>query len=58
VAADDLGVELAGASRLDGAAELGSMTAGLSGASTLRYRGAPAFTRQETSGSSSITRVS
>jgi hypothetical protein len=115
VAADDLGVELSGASRLDGAAELGSMTAGLSGASelvlsgrvrsmsasasgasrlalqelqvdslevdlsgantaevsvrrtisaglsgasTLRYRGTPAFTRQETSGGSTITRVS
>jgi hypothetical protein len=39
VAADDLGVELSGTSRLDGAAELGSMTAGLSGAAELALSG-------------------
>jgi len=33
---DDLGLELAGASRLDGAAELRSMTAALCGSSITR----------------------
>ena len=35
-----------------------TLSATLSGASSLRYRGSPTLTRQETSGGSSITRVS
>jgi Putative auto-transporter adhesin, head GIN domain len=53
---DALEVELSGASHAEVAVHR-TISASLSGASSLRYRGAPTLTRQDTSGGSSIARV-
>jgi hypothetical protein len=49
-------VSLSGASNADVAVRR-TISASLSGGSSLRYRGSPTVTRQDVSGSSSITRV-
>jgi hypothetical protein len=49
----DLAIDLSGASTADGSVT-GTISAGVSGASSLRYRGSPTFTRREVSGGSSI----
>jgi Putative auto-transporter adhesin, head GIN domain len=56
LAGDDLHVELSGASNAEVLVRR-TISASLSGASSLRYRGAPTLTRQETSGGSSISQV-
>jgi Putative auto-transporter adhesin, head GIN domain len=53
---DALEVSLSGASNAEAGVRR-TISATLSGASSLRYRGSPTLTRQETSGGSSITRV-
>lgn len=53
---DALEVSLSGASNADVSVRR-SISASLSGASSLRYRGSPTFTRQDVSGGSSVTRV-
>jgi hypothetical protein len=53
---DALEVSLSGASNAEVSVRR-TISASLSGASSLRYRGSPTFTRQEVSGGSSITRV-
>jgi Putative auto-transporter adhesin, head GIN domain len=53
---DALEVELSGASNAEVSVRR-TISASLSGASSLRYRGAPTLTRQDTSGGSSIARV-
>jgi hypothetical protein len=53
---DALAVSLSGASNADVAVRR-TISASLSGGSSLRYRGSPTVTRQDVSGSSSITRV-
>jgi len=54
---DGLDVGLSGASNAEVSVRR-TISASLSGASSLRYRGSPTFTKQETSGGSSITRMS
>jgi Putative auto-transporter adhesin, head GIN domain len=54
---DSLEVNLSGASNAEVSVRR-TISATLSGASSLRYKGSPTFTRQEISGGSSITRVS
>lgn len=54
---DELEVSLSGASSAEVSVRR-TISASLSGASSLRYRGAPTFIRQDTSGGSTITRVS
>jgi len=49
----DLAIGLSGASTADGSVAE-TISAGVSGASSLRYRGSPTFTRREVSGGSSI----
>ena len=51
--AADLVIELSGASEATVAAT-GTISAGLSGASTLRYKGSPSFTKKDVSGASNI----
>jgi hypothetical protein len=53
---DVLEVELSGASNAEVSVRR-AIAASLSGASSLRYRGSPTLTRQDTSGGSSITRA-
>jgi hypothetical protein len=53
---DALEVELSGASNAEVSVRR-TLAASLSGASSLRYRGSPTLTRQDTSGGSSITRA-
>ena len=53
---DGLEVDLSGASTAEVSVRR-TISASLSGASSLRYRGSPTLTRQETSGGSSIARV-
>jgi hypothetical protein len=53
---DALEVSLSGASNAEVSVRR-TISASLSGASSLRYRGSPTFTRQEVSGGSSVTRV-
>jgi putative autotransporter adhesin-like protein len=54
---DALEVSLSGASNAEVSVRR-TISASLSGASSLRYRGSPTLTKQETSGGSSITRMS
>ncbi|HEV8651189.1 MAG TPA: head GIN domain-containing protein [Actinomycetes bacterium] len=54
--AERLDVQLSGASKATVSAT-GTISADLSGASSLRYKGSPRFERQQTSGSSSIERL-
>jgi hypothetical protein len=49
----DLAIDLSGASTAD-VSVTGTISAGVSGASSLRYRGSPTFARREVSGASSI----
>jgi spore coat protein U-like protein len=49
----DLAIDLSGASTADVSVR-GTISAGVSGASSLHYRGSPTFTRREVSGGSSI----
>jgi Putative auto-transporter adhesin, head GIN domain len=49
----ELAIDLSGASTAD-VSVTGTISAGVSGASSLRYRGSPTFTRREVSGGSSI----
>ena len=49
----DLAIDLSGASTA-GVSVTDTISAGVSGASSLRYRGSPTFTRREVSGGSSI----
>jgi hypothetical protein len=53
---DALDVSLSGASNAEVSVRR-TISASLSGASSLRYRGSPTFTKQDLSGSSSVTRV-
>jgi hypothetical protein len=53
---DALEVSLSGASNAEVSVRR-TISASLSGASSLRYRGSPTFTRQDVSGGSSVTRV-
>jgi hypothetical protein len=53
LAVDDLDLQLSGASRADVRTD-GTITAQLSGASSLTYLGTPDFTRRDTSGASTI----